>query len=79
LFCDSLKLPLLRDKLLSEKFSLLTQTKLAVNDSERLTDYNVTLEGRLNDLKIEMERTEEICARAREEMEVRKLAPKFKH
>ena len=45
-----------REKLLAEKFHLVSQTQVAVRDNEKLTDSNVALEGRVNDLKLENER-----------------------
>lgn len=44
-----------REKLLAEKFHLVSQTQVAVKDNEKLTDSNVTLEGRINDLKLDIE------------------------
>jgi chromosome segregation ATPase len=59
-----------RVKLMIGKFHLLSQTQIAVKESEKLTDWNVTLEGRLNDLKLEMEKREDLHAKAREELAV---------
>ncbi len=49
-----------REKLLAEKFSLLSQMSVTLKENERITDWNVVLEGRLNDAMIEMEATQVI-------------------
>ena len=48
-----------REKLLAEKFHLVSQTAVAIRDNEKLTDSNVALEGRVNDLKLDIERLRE--------------------
>ena len=48
-----------REKLLAEKFHLVSQTQVALRDNERLTDSNVALEGKVNDLKLDIERLRE--------------------
>ena len=49
----------IREKHLVEKFHLVSQTAVAVRDNEKLTDSNVALEGRVNDLKLDIERLRE--------------------
>ncbi len=44
-----------RDKLLAEKFGLVSQMSVTAKENERITDLNVVLEGRLNDTKLELE------------------------
>jgi len=52
---DNAELKDSREKLLAEKFHLLSQTQMAMKDNEKLTDSNVALEGRVNELKLDIE------------------------
>ena len=45
-----------RDKLLAEKLFYISQAQITVRDNEKLTDHNVALEGRVNELKLENEK-----------------------
>ena len=52
---DNAELKDSREKLLAEKFHLLSQTQIAIRENDKLTDSNVALEGRVNELKLDIE------------------------
>ena len=48
-----------RERLLAEKLFYISQTQITVRDNEKLTDHNVALEGKVNELKLENEHLRE--------------------